>query len=363
MPLLNTSQILIEQNPLLSRKVTQSMNISTNSNQWTNPSYSSINTSEVSSRTPPLKDVDAPKLHAPLMSLSSNTSNKSKSKRISFEPRYDDTYNSTSTINDFIPSNQSYTKTYGSLTDTQNGSIKPILTNCKLLLFEFTFKKKFLFFTYLANPYPGLNAIVEHHIRPTVSQFSPQSSMKTNTSLNQTRRFDASTTTFNDFDQRQQSSPTVIKGLPSSPTSIHRHDGYIRPLTPEKTSIQPDVNVIHINLDDLRGQSSPRTSHYQSTSSPVMYRSSTTIYTKDKHNYTDGGGGQLRTWSARKTDDIDDSRIASTTYQIIPLKINHKQEEGNRYEYEREYQPQYPINRYSGKRKFFEKKKRIFFCF
>jgi len=359
-PLLNTTQILMEQNPLLSRKVTQPINISTNSNEWTNPSYSSIHNTETRSRTPSLKDADAPKLHAPLMSLSSNASNKNKSKRISFEPRYDDTYNSTSTVNDFIPSNQSYTKTYGSLTDIYNGSIKPILTNCKLLLFDFIFKKNSCLFFHLANAYPGLSAIIEHHIRPTLGQFSPHSSIKTSTSPNQTRRFDASTTTLNDFDQRQQWSPTVIKGLTSSPASTHHHDGYIRPLTPEKKSVQPDVSVIHVNLDDLRGQSSPRTSHYQSTSSPVMYRSSTTIYTKDKHSYTDGGG-ELRTWSVRKADDIDDSRKASTSYQIIPLKINHKQEEGHRYEYERQHQPQYSINRYSGKRKFFKKKKNCFF--
>ncbi len=217
-----------------------------------------------------------------------------------------------------------------------------------------SFKKKILFF-YLANPYPGLNAIIEYHIRPTLDQFSPPSSIKRSTTPNQTQRFDASTTTLNDFDQRQQWSPTIIKGITSSPGSIHRHDGYIRPLTPEKSSVQPDVSIIHVNLDDLRGQSSPRTSHYQSANSPVMYRSSTIIYTKDKHNYTDG---ELRTWSARRN---DDSRKASTSYQIIPLKINNKQEEGNKYEYDRQHQPQYSINRYSGKRKFLGKTKIVFF--
>jgi hypothetical protein len=131
-PLLNSTQILVEQSPLLSRKVTQPTSISTNSNQWNNTSYSTTNNPEMRSRTPPLKDVDVPKLHAPLVSISS-ISNKNKSKRISFEPHYDDTYNSTSTVNDYIPLNQSYTNI------THNGSSKPTLINCKLLLFEFIF--------------------------------------------------------------------------------------------------------------------------------------------------------------------------------------------------------------------------------
>jgi hypothetical protein len=167
-------------------------------------------------------------------------------------------------------------------------------------------------------------------------------------SSQQTQRFETSTTTLNDYDQRQQWSTNSTNGSIPSPSSIHQHDGYIRPLTPQKPSIQPDISTIEIHLDDLRGQSSPRTSHYNSPDPPIIYRSSTIIYTRDKHNYPNGG--ELRTWSLQKDDNFDEDRKPSTSIQIHPSKIANDYPYNSR-THEDEYHQEYPTNRYYGTRK------------
>jgi len=101
---------------------------STNSNQLMNTSYSSLNNTEIRSATSSTMDVDVPKLHTPLIHLSSISS-----KKESKQPNYQDTYSSLSNVN----SNQSYPRTYGSLPDAdsmQNSSLKS--TNCKNIIIE-----------------------------------------------------------------------------------------------------------------------------------------------------------------------------------------------------------------------------------
>jgi len=202
---------------------------------------------------------------------------------------------------------------------------------------KFIEKKKFLF---LDNQYPGLTSIIENHLRPPSVHFDKRSVITT--TPKQTLRFDAATTTFTDYNQRQQWANT--NGSAQSPPSIYHDDGYIRPVTPQNLSIQPDINVMHINL----GQSSVQ------NDSPIIYRSSAIIYTKDKHNYINNG--ELRTWSIQRNDSIDNNKRSQITFQIIPPKrITNEQEEDNLYR-----QQQYLNNRYysSGKNsKLFKKKK------
>jgi hypothetical protein len=278
-------------------------------------------------------DVDVPKLNAPLIPLSS-TSSKQEPKQTHFQFDNDDTYNSSSAVNNLVQSNRN---TYSSLPPESNTihnenftSLKSTKSNCNRLFREKKKRRKnFLFL--LAEKYPTLSAIVEHHLRPISSSYSTNSKY--------TKRFDTSTTTSDGFDQR----PITISN--GSPSSIHRHDGYIRPLTP-KSSVQPDVSTIHVNLDDLRG----RSSNYNSVESPIIYRSSTIIYTRDKHNY--GTGGELRTWSIQENNNNDNIRKASTSIQIFPSRVTNEyhynigapEDSENVYEHERQFQ-------YPGKRK------------
>ena len=68
-------------------------------------------------------------------------------------------------------------------------------------------------------------------------------------------------------------------------------------MTPENPPIQPDISIIRIGIHAIRGQSPPpRPPRYDSPSLPTNYRSSTTIYTKDKQRYVNGG--EIRTWSS-----------------------------------------------------------------
>jgi hypothetical protein len=115
------------------------------------------------------------------------------------------------------------------------------------------------------------------------------------TTPQRTKRFDTSTTTLNEYEQNQP-----WPG-PPQPT-VQRRDDFIRPMTPQKPCVQPDVGVIHVSVDDLRGRT---------PSPPVTYRSSTTIYTRDKNNQFDNG--EIRTWSAPQQDRYD--------HQVVPPKV------------------------------------------
>lgn len=102
---------------------------------------------------------------------------------------------------------------------------------------------------------PWLTSIVEHHLRTfrpghlVVSSPSPPLTPTTISNIARPiPRFEASTSTDDSFS---------------------RHDGYIRPLTPEEKA-----------------------------ESPVIYRSSAVIYTRDKHRYVEGG--EILTWSIQQ---------------------------------------------------------------
>jgi hypothetical protein len=182
-------------------------------------------------------------------------------------------------------------------------------------------------------------------MRPVNSIKFNENSSITTTTPKRNQRFDTSTTTSNNYDQQQQWSTNI-----NNDSSIHHHDGFIRPLTPPKSPIQPDISTIHVDLEDLRCRSpSSRPIHNNhSIESPIIYRSSTVIYTRDRHNYTDGGG-QLRTWSIQEND--NNHQKSSTSIQIPSSRmisecrytIGTNEQENN---YERQ---QYSINRYSGK--------------
>lgn len=139
-----------------------------------------------------------------------------------------------------------------------------------------------------------------------------------------TKRYDASTTTLDQYDQGQEWSAAYNPPSQTSPSTVHRHDGYIRPMTPRKPSVDQNIHAIYLGTDDARAQTPsppPRTSVYNTDECPVIYRSSTTIYTKDKHNYLDGG--ELRTFSLQSTDD-NDFRKKSTTSLHIDISNDHE---------------------------------------
>lgn len=167
----------------------------------------------------------------------------------------------------------------------------------------------------LAEKYPGLSAIVHYHLNPNFLRPKGNSSKITNTP--QKQRFDASTTTLNDYDLGYEWPGTYLSDSSSPPLSTNRHDGYIRPLTPQKSSILTDVTPIHVDVNDSYVSTSltpNRISYYNTNETPTIYRSSTTIYTKDKHNYLDGG--EIRTWSIQDKDGLDNYKKSPTSIHI-----------------------------------------------
>lgn len=147
------------------------------------------------------------------------------------------------------------------------------------------------------NKYPYISAIVAHHLRPEYGRYrevpqptrGPYTTTSTDTFGNQQRppRFETSTTTADDEDQRRYWSD----GKSPSTSNIH-HDGHIRPLTPDQTPYPRDVGVIRVGLNISTGQSH----QLHGSESPTIYRSSTTIYTRDKNYQIDGG--EIRTWTS-----------------------------------------------------------------
>mgnify|MGYP006897547527 CR=1 FL=1 len=138
----------------------------------------------------------------------------------------------------------------------------------------------------------------------------------------QTPRFDASTSTYYDKDQEHRPI-SLPSGSISSTVDFNHHDGFIRPLTPLKPPVQPDVSVIRVGLDDLYRRSSPSSTtrqrfNYNSAEPPVMYRSSTTIYTRDKHSYPNNFG-EIQTSSMKNVDDMTRSTTQSSHINIEPL--------------------------------------------
>ncbi|CAF1194372.1 unnamed protein product [Adineta ricciae] len=244
----------------------------TDPNQWRLTSTTSFDNNERYSASPTSVEIDAPKLHAPAITLGSKTSKTDSN----------ETYHSTSNLNKF---DKPIISTYSALSDTDH-----------------VYRDNF---TPTDKSYPWLSAIVQHHMRPLSSSYNSQPwTLPTNPYS--THRFDASTTTFRGLNSQETSSPL---------------DGYIRPLTPSKSSVQPDVSVIHIDpQDDYRSTS--RTAHITSSDIPITYRSSATIYTRDKQNFNDGG--EIRTWSPRDDGNTNSNQKSSTSIFIERAPDNHE---------------------------------------
>ncbi|CAF4127382.1 unnamed protein product [Rotaria magnacalcarata] len=64
-----------------------------------------------------------------------------------------------------------------------------------------------------------------------------------------------------------------------------------------------------------------RTAYYNPPDTPATYRSSTTIFTKNKNDFIDGG--ELRTWSIHDTDDLDSHKKTSTAIHVERKYNNH----------------------------------------
>lgn len=291
---LSATQVLVENNPIFSSK--------TSSHQWNTTSNTSLNNAESRPTSSSSMDVDVPKLNAPLIPSMSSTHTKDLKPTQSLSNQ-DEYYRSLSTVSNLVQPNRSYTVTYGSLPDTNNiqkENLNPIKsTNSH------------------TNSYPGLSAIVEHHFRPSSFQFNKHPSTittTTTTSPKRTLRFDTSTTTINDYNDNQQ---WPNKGSISSPISNHQHDGFIRPLTPPKPTIIPDISTIHLHVDDSRGQ----TFHSTTNETPKVYRSSTTIYTKEK--FSSPNGGELKTWSIQGNNENERYQRPSTSIHIPPTHLSN----------------------------------------
>ncbi|CAF3508156.1 unnamed protein product [Rotaria socialis] len=239
------------------------------------------------------KDNDAPKLNAPSISLGS-TPNKKKTKRTKSQSRADEINGSSSTISNLVrinpvQPNRAWSSTYGSLPDAEiipdNGfnSFKPSKNT--------------------SNKYPGLSAIVWHHMRPAPiyhREIPPITTTTTTTTTpKRTRRFETSTTTLNEYGQNEPWTHTTAKDTSTSTSNLQRYDGYIRPMSPQQPIVSVDISVIQLDADDLRGVPSPspvRPLRYESPEPPGTYRSSKTIYTRDRKHV---GCGEIRTWSSQ----------------------------------------------------------------
>jgi len=181
-----------------------------------------------------------------------------------------------------------------------------------------------LIFFITAKKYPGLSAIVQHHLRPAASTYYNERPFTTAASPQRPKRFDTSTTTLNEYEQNPPWPPPISNGSPSS-TSIHRHDGYIRPMTPQQPSVQPDVSVTRVDVDDFQRRSPPpRPSRYDSPAPPPIYRSSATIYTQDKHRYVNGG--EIRTWSSHENSINEDYNDLYKKPPYIHIHVDYKHE-------------------------------------
>jgi len=136
---LTTTQILAEQTPILPQ--TSVYPATTNSNQWKGTSSSSLNHNDIHLTASPSIDVDAPKLHTPLVTLSSKPS-KQESTRTDSQSRYDQPYYSSSTITNPIQTNRPYPGTYNSLPDTEivySGNLTPYTSTQSYSKFQFLF--------------------------------------------------------------------------------------------------------------------------------------------------------------------------------------------------------------------------------
>ena len=160
------------------------------------------------------------------------------------------------------------------------------------------------------NKYPWISAIVEHHMRPGQTRYTelpPAAATTTTTSTyGRGQRFDTSTTTLDDYDQRHYRSEPMMNGPELTSLTISRHDGYIRPYTPQRPSAPSEVSIIRLGVNITAVPSpapSSRPMPYETSDSPTTYRSSTTVYARDKTHH--GDAGEIRTWSSPQTDLVE----------------------------------------------------------
>ncbi|CAF3144603.1 unnamed protein product [Rotaria sp. Silwood2] len=323
-PPINVSQIVVEKPPIFPQTSSRPQsNISTNPTQWKNTSLSTLNHSEMRTTTSSPRDHETPKLNAPLISFG-GTPNKKKTKRTKSQSRADGMSGSSSTINNLVKVNpvqpyRSWESAYGSLPDAEVisddnfTSYKPSKTSI--------------------NKYPGLSAILRHHLRPAaVYRFNerPPTTTTTTTTPQGTRRFDTSTTTLNDYEQNEPLPHSTAKDTSTSTSTIQRYDGYIRPMTPQNPSISLDISVVHTDHDDLRDASSPspvQRPRYESPEPPATYRSSRTIYTRDRTPCF--GSGEIRTWSSQEngmSNNCNDSYKKPYTFVQVERTNEKKQD-------------------------------------
>jgi hypothetical protein len=160
----------------------------------------------------------------------------------------------------------------------------------------------------------------------------PPPTITTTPNVRRPQRFETSTATPNERDQRGWVSSHSINRSPSPSPPNHRHDAYIRPFTPQKPSVQPDLGIIRAGNDDFHRRSPsppPRPSRHDS---PTIYHSEKTIYTKDKHRYVDGG--EIRTWSARENGNYDDHNNPYIGVHINILEPKREEPNANHYHHQ-----------------------------
>ncbi|CAF1129970.1 unnamed protein product [Rotaria sp. Silwood1] len=292
-PSLNTTQMVVDKPPIFPQTSSRPpSNTNTNPVQWRNTSSSSstLNTSETRAASASSRDRDVPKLNAPLINFG-GTSNKKKPKRTKSQSRADRTSDSSSTIANLVKLNpvqpyRPWSSTYGSLPDAEiisddnYTSYRPSKTSI--------------------STYPGLSAIVRYHIHPTPVYRFDEHPPTTTTTPQRPRRFDTSTTTLNDYEENEPWSRSPAKDTSTSTCNIQRHDGYIRPMTPQNPSVSLDIDIAHRDHEDLRDASlSPiQRAPCDSPEPPATYRSSTTVYTRGRTPCF--CPGEIRTWSSQE---------------------------------------------------------------
>ena len=156
----------------------------------------------------------------------------------------------------------------------------------------------------IANKYPWLSAIVEHHMRPTSDRLPRSTTANVGTTTTSTattimrpNRFDTSTETYDANGHKSNWSTSRGNAATTSPTNRFYPDGLIRPVSPGENQILSDIGLIRVGLNISAGE--PYHGQYrsdQSEESPTVYRSSTTIYTRDRNQFVDNG--KIQTWTS-----------------------------------------------------------------
>jgi hypothetical protein len=104
------------------------------------------------------------------------------------------------------------------------------------------------------------------------------------------------------LEQGQRREPQPDRFVDASTTSAKinvQHDGHIRPISPARPTVVPDSGIIRVGLNISAGPSYGPAMTSLGRDSPTIYRSSTTIYTRDRNHHVDLG--EARTWTPVQT--------------------------------------------------------------